>query len=203
MAFRLRCPICRGAFSFDPKVEQWPDFCRLKECGARIGMRDRADDDICMPSIRTARSVATDKVYRDMERGSEVRAQAAAEMAGTSVEDMSSLKITDLNSTRHEGDVAAPAVTAQNNQVLAFMQNNGVGGFMGNGAEYSTAVQSGAGANAGARMMTNLRSTHQDMVRTHAVGFDPLLKRAVIPSTDVLSERPATQTQDPGYRRRG
>lgn len=186
MAFRLRCPVCRGAFTFDPKTEHWPDFCRLKECGARIGMNDRADDDIVMPSIRTARSVASDKVYRDMERGSEVRAQMAAEMAGTSVEDMSGLKITNLNSTRNAGDVAAVPVTVANNEVMAFMDRNKVGGFQGAGVEYSGAVQVGPEPNAGARMRSVLHQHHTNLSHGSAV-----------------SDTPAVETLQPGYRRRG
>jgi hypothetical protein len=184
MAFRLRCQTCREAFPFDPKTEDWPDKCPL--CGTHVGFNDRADDDVCMPSIRTARAAATDKVYRDIEAGSEERAKAAAEMTGASVEEMSSLKISNLNSTLRAGDIAAPPVTPQNNQVLAFMEQTKVGGFQGNGAEWGSAVQTGPEPNAGARMRTALQSHHTNVSGGAAV-----------------SDRPALETMQPGYRRRG
>lgn len=181
MAFRLRCQTCREAFAFDPKTQDWPDKCPL--CGTHVGFNDRPDDDVCMPSIRTARSVATDKVYRDIEAGSEKRMHAAAELAGTSVEDMSALKITNLKDNQREGDIAAPDVS-QNLVNLGLRSLDDV--FKPNGVEYSGAVQSGPEANSGARFRTALQTHHTNVSGGTAV-----------------SDRPALETTQPGYRRRG
>ena len=106
MAVRLRCPICRGTFVWDIVNSGFPDDCKV--CGEHIG-HDRADDDIVMPSIRDARSVMqrTDQVYRDIERGSEIRAQIAAEQVGATPAEMSGIKITDLRPTTQPGSSAA------------------------------------------------------------------------------------------------
>jgi len=184
MAFRLRCQTCRQAFAFDPKSEKWPDECPI--CHTHMGYNDRADDDIVMPSIRTMRSSATDKVYREMETASEKRAEAAAEMAGVPTSEMSGLKITNLSDARREGDVAAPPVTAANNSVVAFMEQTKIGGFQGNGSEYSGAVQVGPAPNAGARARSMLQQHHTNISGGAAV-----------------SDRPALETMQPGYRRRG
>ncbi len=180
MAFRLRCPECRGAFPFDPAHQSYPDDCPL--CGEHIG-HNRADDDVVMPSIRSARMAVSDKLYRDMERGSEQRAQIAAEMTGAPVSEMSDMKITNLNDARRQGDIAAVPVQ---NDVTRFMEANKVGGFQGGGVEYSAAVQSGPHANAGARMRTALQQHHTTLTGGAAV-----------------SDRPALETMQPGYRRRG
>ena len=138
---------------------------------------------ICMPSIRTnARTRGVDKVYRDIEKASEQRAEEAASMLGVSKADMSDLKITDLRSTRHEGDVAAVPV---NNEVSRLI-DRGVGGFQGDGAGYSGGVQTGPVPNAGAHMRTHLQNHHGKV--TGGAG---------------VSDRPALETTYPDYRRRG
>src|SRR4051812_43196490 len=91
MAFVIVCSDCRGRFKW---TDQNPKFCA--KCGASFG-NDPDDDDICMPAFLSAKSAATDKVYRDMEAGSEVRAQLAADKLGVPVSEMSDLKITDFN----------------------------------------------------------------------------------------------------------
>ena len=120
----------------------------------------------------------TDQVYRDIERGSEIRAQIAAEQVGATPAEMSGIKITDLRPTTQPGSVAAPPLPAH---------LQGVGGFGGaNGVQYSPLVQSGPEPNAGARMRTSLQNHHGSLTRGYAV-----------------SDNPATETQQPGYRRRG
>lgn len=138
-----------------------------------------------MPFLRTSgKTAATDKVYRDMERGSEVRAQAAAEMTGASAAEMSGMKITDLNPTKNHGDVAAKwdhAAAARlgvQNQASLFKGSNG--------SEFAGAVQTGPHPNAGAHMRTSLQNYHADLTRGAAV-----------------SDRPATEVLQPGYRIRG
>jgi hypothetical protein len=161
-----------------------------------------------MPALRSAATKANDKVYRDIEVGSEVRAQAAADMVGVPVSDMSSLKITDLKSTVREGDIAAPPV---NNAVTQFMNANPqVSGYQGaadgRGVGYGQMAHSGAPETryAGARTRTSIQSMHPQMVAKHMIGPDASNpKRMIVPSTDVVSERPGIETWQPGYRRRG
>ena len=198
MAYSLRCPVCRVKFPWDPKAGM-PDLCPNEDCNSRIGVEDNTV--ICMPSIRTARTKANDKVYHDIETASAHRAEAAAEMAGVPVSEMAGLKVTDLNSTRHEGDVAAS--TAEERQAMA---NLGVQSpaqlFGGNGAEYSPAVQAGRFPNMGAHMRTAVQGQHTDMVARHCVGKNEQ-GRPVIPAGSVVSERPTNEVLQPGYRRRG
>lgn len=180
----LRCTLCREKFPWDIGAG-YPLEC--PRCHQHIG-HDREDDDIVMPSIARAREVtkATDKVYRDIETASIQRAEAAASMLGVPTSDMADLKITDLKPTIHPGAVAAPPL--QNNAVHTFMQQNpGAGGFRGvDGAQYSPQVMTGPEPNAGARARTVLQNHHGEISRGHAV-----------------SDAPAAETLQPGYRRRG
>ena len=173
---KLRCTLCRETFPWDI-ANGYPGECPI--CHQHIG-HDREDDDIVMPSIAAAREVTkrTDQVYRDIEKGSELRAQIAAEQAGVPVSEMSGLKITDLKPTIHPGAVAAPPLPQH-------LQN--VGRFQGtDGSQYSPQVMTGPEPNAGARARTALQNFHGDLTRGHAV-----------------TDAPALETQQPGYRRRG
>jgi hypothetical protein len=170
-------------------------------CSADFG-EERADDDIVMPSIRSARIVAADKVYREMEESSSRRAQAAADMVGAPVAEMSGLKITNMVDNQRPGDVAVPVPSNPVSQFMA--QNPQSSGFnTGRGVEYSMAVQQGPHPNSGAHTRTMVQNMHQDMVRQHCVGIDADTRQRVLPSTDVISERPGLETYQPGYRRRG
>lgn len=183
MAAKLRCTLCRETFSWDI-TQGYPDECPV--CNQHIG-HDRADDDIVMPSIGRAREAlkADESVYRSIEQASENRAALAASQLNVPKHEMSDLKITDLRPTTRPGDIAAPPVI---NPVSQFMQQNpNVGGFKGvDGAQYSPAVMSGPEPNAGARARTMIQSFHGDLTKGFAV-----------------SDTPALETQQPGYRRRG
>lgn len=180
MAVVLRCPFCRKKFPWK-SIDDPPPDCPL--CGEAVAS-DRADDDIVMPFIRHRTTTATDRVYNDMVRGSETRAELAAQQLGVPVSEMSGLKITNLND-RKDAEIAAMPV---NNSVSQFMTANPtVGGFQGaNGIGYSGAVQTGPEPNMGAKTMTALRQ-HQSQI-SHGVA---------------VSDRPALETQAPNYRRRG
>lgn len=182
MASKLRCPACRVTFPWDP-AKGFPEFCPNTLCETRIA-HDREDSDVVMPFVRTsAKTKVIDRTYREMETASEHRAIAAAEMAGVPVSEMSDLKITNLRSTTHEGDVAAVPV---NNEVSRFMDQTGAGGFNApNPVEYGTNVQVGPYPNAGAHMRTAVQAHHSRSV------------------PGGVSERPANETLQPGYRRRG
>lgn len=196
MAFRLKCPECAGKFPWTLEA-QWPRYCPL--CQADIN-NEREDDDIVMPAFLSAKTKATDKVYNDIVKGSEYRAEAAAQLAGTSVEEMSSLKITNLN-TRRDAEIMAITPNNAVSQVMAAAPN--VTGFQGAaGAAYSGAVSSGPFASAGARTRTMIHTGHADAVQRHAVGVDHN-GRTVRPSDSGVSDRPALETTQPGYRRRG
>ncbi len=174
MAFALRCPECRGKFAWKPDKGH-PRHCPL--CDADIN-NDRDDADVVCPAILKPKTAFIDNYYRNMEKGSEHRAELAAEAAGTSVADMSNLKITNLND-RRDAEIAAMPVNNAVSQLMA----TGIGGFQGdNGAAYSAGVQSGVAPNVGASMMTKLPNVF---------------------GGKMAPDRPALETQQPGYRRRG
>lgn len=141
MAFALRCPDCRKSFPWDVKAA-YPRYCPL--CQADLG-EEKDDNVICMPAFLSAKTKANDQVYRDIERSSEVRMEKAAEAAGVSVSEMSSLKITNINDTRHEGAIAAvPVNNAVTQQMEAANAKGGQFGFAGsNGAEFAAGISTG------------------------------------------------------------
>ncbi len=180
---KLVCPDCRKKFPWE-RDTAFPRFCPL--CSSDIGT-DCADDEIVMPfirsSVRTAQAQSADDVYRQMERGSEQRTEMAASHLGVPTSEMSDLKLTDLKDASRPGEIAAVPVNNAVSQVMA----QGVGGFRGaDGLGYSASVQTGAFANAGAKMRTVLHAHHTDLSRGSAV-----------------CDRPALETTQPGYRRRG
>jgi hypothetical protein len=176
MAFSLRCPICRKKFPWpDPSKNGFPTHCQV--CGEEIG-HNRADDDIVLPFIRTSQATkATDKVYRDIEAGAEVRAQAAADELGVPVSEMSDLKINDLRPTTRHGDIAAPPLPPHLQNLGSFGQSQG--------AEFAASAHVGAEPHAGARARVSLQSHHAKL--TGGAG---------------VSDRPALETLQPGYRPR-
>jgi hypothetical protein len=199
MAVKLKCSFCETKFSWDFAALGWPDHC--PKCKEFIGT-DRADDDIVMPSIRHARTKIIDSTYTQMEKGSEFRAQAAAELTGAPVSEMSSLKITDMKTGMREGDIAVKEPVNDVTIRMQQMRDRGLPiGFGGGGLDYSQAVPQGPHPNVGARMRVALQNNHPDMVRHHAVGTNERGQPA-IPSTDVVSTRDANETYQPGYRRR-
>lgn len=180
----LKCSACETKFSWSfAEKGKWPDYCENPDCTTFIG-NTRADNDIVMPSLRGAETKHYDDFYRKMEKGSEHRAELAAEFAGATPAEMSALKITNLND-RRDAEIAAMPVS---NSVTKFMDANpNAAGFRGSeGLGYSAAVAQGPAPNAGARMMTTLRN-HQ----------------ASISGGVAVSDRPALETNQPGYRRRG
>ena len=200
MAFSLKCPDCRQKFPWKP-TDGMPEKCPL--CANQIAS-DRDDSDIVMPFVRSnEKSRRIDAVYRDMERGSEFRAQAAADAAGVPVSEMSALKITNLND-RRDAPIKAIEVHNDISRAMEMPQHRGIHGLTGGGGvSLCSDVQAGPLANAGARMMTAIRAGHSDMVLKHAIGQDADTKRPVVSNHNVSSEMPARETEQPGYRRRG
>ena len=141
MAFALRCPDCRKSFKWEVSKPD-PRFCPL--CDADLG-EPPADNVIAIPAFLSAKTKAGDAIYRQAESASIVRAEKAAEMAGCDVSEMSSLKITDMRSTKHPGDVAAvPVVNEVTKQMDAINARGGQFGFGTNGSEFAAGTATGA-----------------------------------------------------------
>jgi hypothetical protein len=100
MGFSLKCSECKGKFRWDGA---WPNCCPL--CGVDMSLPD--DNVISMPALRSAVTSANDKLYRDMEKGSEHRMHLAAEAAGVPASEMSHLKITNMRDNTRPGEIAA------------------------------------------------------------------------------------------------
>ena len=141
MAFALRCPECRKSFKWEVSKPD-PRYCPL--CNVDLG--EPPDDNvISLPAFLSPKTKAADNVYRQAEDASVVRAEKAAEMAGCDVSEMSSLKITDMRSTKHAGDIAAvPVVNEVTKQMDAINQRGGNFGFGANGAEFAAGTATGA-----------------------------------------------------------
>jgi hypothetical protein len=121
MAVLLKCPACREKFKYDI-THGWPDNCPL--CDTDINNR-RRDDEICMPAFLSQKSKNNDKVARDIMDGSVQRAEMAAVMAGTSSDEMASLKITDIND-RNDAQFATKDVVNEVTQRMDAMQARGL-----------------------------------------------------------------------------
>jgi hypothetical protein len=186
MATALVCPLCRGKFRWNVELNGYPENCQV--CHAYIG-HDRDDDDIVMPSIKSARTRIADETYRQLERSSEHRAEEAARMAGCSVADMSSLKIADIRDNAREGEMSAVPVVNDVTRHMDAMQRAGLSVGYQRGIIPPTGAASpvqGPGVNAGAEMRTRLNALHVGAGGT--------------PSAMPL---PKEITDNPGYRRRG
>lgn len=151
---KLVCPECREKFPW-AKNTAFPRYCPC--CRADIGT-DVADDEIVMPFIRssqrTAQAQSADDVYRQMEQGSQARAEMAASHLGLSASDMSDLKITNIRDASKPGEIAAVPVV---NDVTKVM-DRGIGGFQGNnGAEFARGTNIGLYPRAGAKTMNGLQ----------------------------------------------
>ena len=138
---KLRCPYCRVAFPWDASLP-WPDRCPLPDCKEDISIPDRGDNGVVMPFIRSPKTTANDKVFRDIEAGSEERVARAAELTGATKDEMSSLKITDMNDNMRAGDIASKESDAAL-QRLQSMSPTPIG-FQANGAEFSAGISQGA-----------------------------------------------------------
>jgi hypothetical protein len=85
---------------------------------------------------------ANDKVYRDIEAGSEQRVERAAELTGATKDEMSSLKITNMNDNMRAGDMAAQDASEAMKRLQASSPTPI--GFQSNGAEFSKGIAQGA-----------------------------------------------------------
>ena len=203
---KLRCPKCRQSFPWKSNTA-FPDKCLI--CKQFIGSEDDVGEDgvieIKAPFIsrRHEGSTYADTVYREIEASSELRVEQAAAMAGVDKSEMAGLKITNLQSSPRPGDVAAMPIANPTPVSEMMRAAPGLTGFVGsNGVEYGGAVMSGPSPNAGARTRTAIQNTHYQMVQQHCVGKGED-GRPAMPNMNVISDRPALETTQPGYRRRG
>ena len=142
---RLQCPEC--AEKFHAKRDF---FAVCPKCGHEAEIP--GENVISAPFIKNPASISTvtDKVYRDMEKASEHRMHAAAEMAGVSASEMSDLKITNMRDNVQMGESAAmPVNNAVTQQMDAIAARGGQVGFS-NGADYAAATRTGPYPRAGA-----------------------------------------------------
>jgi hypothetical protein len=155
MAFVLRCPKCRDTFPYSAS-DGMPDICPL--CKEFVGSGDNTV--ISMPMIRSAKTKSADKLYRDMERGSEVRASKAAEMLGIDASDMSALKMTNMSDSAREGESSAPPLPVAADDMGKFFQPNGqeYGAGTASGAvTVNGKITTGIEPRAGATAMSNIQ----------------------------------------------
>ena len=177
MALSLRCPCCRVKVPWESGTA-YPDEC--PSCHEFIGS-GRDDTVITMPALRSAATRANDDVYRQMERSSEHRAEQAAQMAGVPVSEMADLKITNLRDNRSNGDIMAPPPPS--------LGSFGGGAPVPMPAQLSDPMRAsalssqGPHPNAGARTQTLIRQMHAS-------------------TGQFVGDRPALETEMPGYRRR-
>ena len=167
MAVILKCPACREKFKYDVS-QGWPDRCPI--CDTDINNR-RDDDDVVMPNILSFKTKANDKVARDIMDGSVQRAEMAAAMAGTSVEDMAGLKVTDLND-RNDTQFATKDVVNPVTQHMDAMQQAGMP--VGFGAGKADAMARAAMAHGGDTPYAGLRERNRLQRLLPPVGQAPL-----------------------------
>jgi hypothetical protein len=162
MAVRYRCPdiSCRKTFPWDSKDDP-PNLC--PHCG--FSYREEEEGVISMPNILSAKSKSIEAVARGVMDGSEVRAAAAAEMAGCSIEDMSSLKVTNLNDGR-QSEFATRDVVNPVTEVMA--QTPGISGFQAAGSAFAANTNVGHYPRAGANIVTKLSNSHGRLAQTLA-----------------------------------
>jgi hypothetical protein len=181
-SFVYRCPQCRGKFSWSKDLPE-PKVCPLPNCDYAYAERD--DNVIYMPALISAQTKSVDSVGRSIMDGSVQRQEMAAQLAGTSVEDMASLKITNLND-RNDTMFAAPEASNPVSQSIQQMQRNGFSPWQGaNGVAYSGGTTQGAEPNKGLRTQLTVRDHHAQISKGSAV-----------------SDRPALEISNPLYRRR-
>jgi hypothetical protein len=182
--YKFRCPDCSTVFRIADKPD-W-DFC--PKC--KVSLKTH-DDEVCMPAFISAGTKSVDKVYTDMEKGSEVRAQIGAEMLpGVSASDLSDLKITNLRDT-HYGEVAHVPVK---NDVSKLMDATpDATGFQALGAQLSAGTQVGPLANAGAKFQTQIRKMHATQLAGTFNGGN---------GWAAMSDNPSNEVMNPNYRRR-
>lgn len=201
---RYRCGDCHRLFDYDhhPSIEADPvPCCAYDDCPSTV----TPEPALVAPHIAKSIGANTDAMYRQMEAGSEVRAQHAMEMTGMDSTEVSGMKITDLADNLREGDSAEPSrpnplgdqITA-NPGTLGFVQQ---GGAIAQGLEQSF-IQ-GHHKNAGLNAMKQLRQVHNRTAAARVAAGTENRGAPPIASPQMTVDTPALETINPGYRRRG
>jgi hypothetical protein len=162
MATVLRCRDCGHKIPMPNGA--WPDSC--PNCQKDQSLPDT--DGIVCPAFLSRETKNNDKVYRDMEAASIVRAEMAAEAAGVPVSEMSHLKITNMRDNTREGEIAAMPVNNPVTQQMDMIRSRGGQIGFGAGSEWAAGTATGAvtvngqvtqgiAPNAGARAHDGLR----------------------------------------------
>lgn len=168
-ASRYRCPDCAQAFSWR-RDQPPPDFC--PRCGAYVGETPDSKFTPKAPAVHTKHR-SLDKVYREMENGSAIRAQKAADILGVPVSDVPNIKITDMKDRPHEGEHSA--ILPANNQVERLMAQvpRGLAGqaTQMSGANFALATREGPHPRAGAQIATLIGTRHAQKEREVQAAF--------------------------------
>jgi len=146
---RLQCPEC--AHKFYAKTA-FPECC--PNCAYEYQEPD--DTVIPMPSLRSATTKATDKVYRDMETSSIHRAEEAARMAGVPVSEMSHLKITNLRDNVQIGETYAMPVKNSVTDAMDAMRARGIQAGFVDGSSFAANVNQGFAPRSGAGVLDRI-----------------------------------------------
>lgn len=158
---RLRCPSCRETFPWDT-AKGWPRFCAL--CGFDTSMDDNPE--VAMPHVSDGRAKnmlkSAEDTYRGYETATANNAKTAAEIAGVPESEMSDLKITNMETSLRQGDLA---VKPPSNDVTRFMEQNTqvVQAMNANAMGYAQMAHTGGGDSyAGARALSSIRQLHAE-----------------------------------------
>lgn len=208
MAVIYRCPQCRQKFKWDITKSE-PVECHAEQpCGYsyREAPVDADGNDVIeMPAFLSAKSKLTDATARQIMDASEQRVHQAAEMAGVSASDMAGLKITNMTDDKGSAfnvpDVKNEVTKTMDAAAAQAPQGQGLFGYNPQaGLGFSGAVSSGSFANAGARTQRSIRATHaRNVSLQHGTNEQG---KTVAPRTDVMSDRPALELNNAGYRPR-
>jgi len=180
MAVKLRCKYCEQKFIWKAGLEECPQECPL--CHADISVPPTGE--INMPMMSFGKAKIGDRVFREMEAGAEHRINVASEMTGLPKSDFNDLKITNMKDNMRAGDVAAVEPRISPEMTQAMQTSNNLSQF---GLQFSAGTSHGPYANRGAEWQGIVRKQHGHFA-PHAVAS--------------MSDRPALETVQPGYRRR-
>jgi hypothetical protein len=157
MAYVIKCNACSHRIPWKP-TDKAPMEC--PKCWASFG-EERDDSDVVMPFIRSPKTTQNDKLYRDMEKGSETRMQIAAEQTGAPIAEMSAMKMTDMKDNLREGDISAKLVPDANDGKYFQPGSNGAEYMAGNAQGAVTVngvTQMGVVPRAGASAVSSFRN---------------------------------------------
>ncbi|MDE2097107.1 MAG: hypothetical protein KGL39_07665 [Patescibacteria group bacterium] len=155
MAYKLRCPGCAETFRWTGK--SWPKFCPI--CGYSTALPQRSE--IQAPLIGKPQNQVPDRTYRQYEQATEQNAQEAASMLGVPVEEMSGLKVTNMETSLREGDLAVKPVS---NEITRFMDSHPqqVGQMQQQAMVFAANAHQGKGKYAGASGLGLVRKRHAE-----------------------------------------